>query len=461
MSAAWRCSSLACAIFVIDRATGHSTVKVLVIGKGGREHALCWKLRQSPAVTRLFCAPGNPGINQVAQPVALDPCDIAGLRDFAAAQHVDLTIVGPEEPLALGIVDEFDRCGLPIFGPSKSAARLESSKSFAKTVMREAGVPTAEYAVFDDADTACRFARRSPQRLVVKADGLALGKGVVVCDTADAAVEAIDHMMRRGAFGAAGRRVVIERRLEGEELSFFALTDGVRAVALGSAQDYKPVFDGDRGPNTGGMGAYSPTPHLDGQLEPRVMREVVGPTLAAMAARGAPFRGVLYVGLMICGDRLNVLEFNVRFGDPECEALMMRLDGDLAMGLAAAVEGRLLDESLRLSPSAAASIALVSRGYPAAYPRGLPITGLERTERLPGVQVFHAGTTLKDGVLVTNGGRVLIVSAQGDSLQAAISRAYQAADMIEFEGMHMRRDIGLRALRQTVGQGILEARRKL
>ncbi len=434
-------------------------MKVLVIGKGGREHALCWKLGQSPAVTHLFCAPGNPGINRLAEPVALEPCAAAELCDFAAARSVDLTVVGPEEPLALGIVDEFERRGLPIFGPSGAAARLESSKAFAKALMREAGVPTADYAVFDDADAARRYVLTSERPLVVKADGLALGKGVVVCETAGAAVEAIGHIMQRGAFGAAGRRVVIEQRLEGEELSFFALADGARAVKLGSAQDHKPVFDGDRGPNTGGMGAYSPAPHLDGRLEARVMREVVEPTLAAMTARGAPFRGVLYAGLMICGERLDVLEFNVRFGDPECEALMMRFDGDLALALAAAVEGRLTDEMLRLSPAAAVSVALVSRGYPVGCSRGLPILGVDDAEQVPEVQVFHAGTAVKDGVLMTDGGRVLVVSARGDNLALAIDRAYQAADMIRFEGMHVRRDIGSRALKQ-MAEAALEAEQK-
>ncbi len=433
-------------------------MKVLVIGKGGREHALCWKLAQSRGVSALFCAPVNPGIKQVAEPVAIDPCDVAALADFAAANQIDLTVVGPEQPLALGIVDGFESRGLSIFGPSKEAAQLESSKSFAKAVMREAGVPTADFEVFDDADAACHYVRASELPLVVKADGLALGKGVAVCDTGETALAAIDHIMRRGAFGAAGRRVVIEQRLEGEELSFFALCDGVRALPMGSAQDHKAVFDGDRGPNTGGMGAYSPAP-IEPAFEARVMREVIEPTLAAMAARGMPFRGVLYAGLMINGGRLDVLEFNARFGDPECEALMMRFDGDLALALKAAVEGRLVNEMLPLSPAAAVSVVLASRGYPASYRSGFPIRGLDDAERMNGVRVFHAGTSLKDGVLMTDGGRVLIVSALADDLPSAISRAYGAASVITFEGMHLRRDIGFRALRRVSGDA-LEAAQK-
>jgi phosphoribosylamine--glycine ligase len=325
--------------------------------------------------------------------------------------------------------------------------------------MREAGVPTADYAVFDDPDAGRRYVLAAKRPLVVKADGLALGKGVQVCETAQAAVEALDRIMLSGAFGAAGRRVVIEERLTGEELSFFALADGSRAVPFGSAQDHKPVFDGDRGPNTGGMGAYSPAPHLDGRLEARVMREVIEPTLGAMAARGTPFRGVLYAGLMVCGERLHVLEFNVRFGDPECEALMMRFQGDLAQALSAVAQGNLCDVMLQLSPAAAVSVVLVSRGYPAGYPRGLPITGVSEAQSLSGVQVFHAGTALKDGVLTTDGGRVLVVSARGDSLASAVERAYQAADMIRFEGMHMRRDIGAKALRRAATE-TLQARQK-
>ncbi len=311
-------------------------MKVLVIGKGGREHALCWRLNQSQSVWKLFCTIGNPGINQLAEPIPIEPTDVAGLARFAIEKKIDLTVVGPDDPLALGIVDEFERYGLKIFGPTKAAAQLEASKAFAKDLMREAGVPTAEYAVFEDAAAARDYVRARKRPVVVKADGLALGKGVVVCDSADAALEAIANALDRSRFGAAGNRIVIEDRLDGEELSFFALCDGNDAVKLGAAQDHKSIFDGDRGPNTGGMGTYSPVPQFDSALEDRIMDEVVRPTLAAMRSRGAPFRGVLFAGLMIdrgkIPPQIKVLEFNVRFGDPECETLMMRFEGDSGRG---------------------------------------------------------------------------------------------------------------------------------
>ena len=424
-------------------------MKVLVVGKGGREHALCWRLRQSASVKRVYCASGNPGIAQVADLVALDPTNIAGLAAFAKAERIDLTIVGPEDPLALGIVDEFDRQGLRIFGPSKAAARLEASKSFAKSVMNEAGVPTAASAVFDDAEQARRYVRGNDGPVVVKADGLALGKGVVVCDDRESALAAITESMERKAFGAAGERIVIEERLRGEEVSFFALCDGESALPIGLVQDHKQVFDGDRGPNTGGMGAYSPLPQFDATLETRIMREVVGPTLAVMKARQAPFRGVLFVGLMIDGARLNVLEFNVRFGDPECEALMMRLEGDLAELLLATSQGTVARSRVKLSPESAVAVVLASGGYPDAYRKGVPINGLRRAEEIEGVQVFHAATAIRDGHLVTDGGRVMIVGARAEGLAQAAAAAYRAADLIEFDGKHLRRDIGRRALQRA------------
>jgi phosphoribosylamine--glycine ligase len=424
-------------------------MKVLVVGKGGREHALCWRLRQSASVKRVYCASGNPGIAQVADLVALDPTNIAGLAEFAKAERIDLTIVGPEDPLALGIVDEFDRRGLRIFGPSKAAAQLEASKSFAKSVMNEAGVPTAASAVFDDVEEARRYVRGNDGPLVVKADGLALGKGVVVCADRESALATITDSMERKAFGAAGERIVIEERLRGEEVSFFALCDGDHARPIGLVQDHKQVFDGDRGPNTGGMGAYSPLPQFDATLETRIMREVVGPTLAVMRARGTPFRGVLFVGLMIDGARLNVLEFNVRFGDPECEALMMRFEGDLAELLLATTQGTVARAHVKLSPESAVAVVLASGGYPGAYRKGVPINGLKRAEEIEGVQVFHAATAIRDGHLVTDGGRVMIVSARADSLAQAAAAAYRAADLIEFDGKHLRRDIGRRALQRA------------
>jgi len=438
-------------------------MKVLVVGKGGREHALCWRLNQSPVVRSLYCAGGNPGINQLAKPVDILPSDIAGLVAFARSNAVDLTVVGPEDPLAAGIADEFDRHGLRIFGPSQAATRLEASKAFAKSVMRKAGLPTAGFEIFDDAGAARRYIESCKRPLVVKADGLALGKGVTVCDDTDTALAAIADAMEHQRFGAAGDRIVIEERLAGEELSFFALCDGANAIPLGCVQDHKAIYDGDRGPNTGGMGAYSPVPHYDQTFETRVMEEVVRPTLSAMAARGMPFKGVLFAGLMVDGDRINVLEFNVRFGDPECQALMMRFESDLAEALLAVAEGRAREADIKLSARSAAAVVLASGGYPGDYNKGLPITGLDQIDGAEPsdvkvqwamnkirVKVFHAGTAMRDGQLVTDGGRVLAVTAMANSLDRAVATAYQAADLIHFEGKQMRRDIGRRALERKV-----------
>jgi phosphoribosylamine---glycine ligase len=441
-------------------------MKVLVIGKGAREHSIVWRLHQSETVWKIFCASGNPGINQMAEPVAIAPTDITALADFAREKSVDLTIVGPDDPLGAGVVDEFTRAGLKIFGPSAAAAQLETSKSFAKSIMREAGVPSADFETFIDAEAARQYVGARKVPMVVKADGLALGKGVVVCHDTATALEAIADAMERRRFGAAGERVVIEEFLAGEEVSFFALCDGENAVALGSFQDHKAIFDGDRGPNTGGMGAYSPLPQLDAGFEARVMREVVAPTLAAMNARGIPFRGLLFVNLMIDGDKINVLEFNARFGDPECEALMMRFESDLAETLLAAAEGNVARATIRLSPRSAVAVVLASGGYPGDYRKGIAITGLERIEgNVPSeikvkwamnkirVKVFHAGTALHDGQLVTDGGRVLTVTAMAPDLGVAVDAAYQAAEMIEFEGRHFRRDIAHRALARASSAG--------
>jgi phosphoribosylamine---glycine ligase len=438
-------------------------MKVLVVGKGAREHSLCWRLNQSPTVWGLFCTGGSPGINQLAKPVDIAPTDIARLADFARANSIDLTIVGPEDPLAAGIVDEFQRQGLRIFGPSKAATQLEGSKAFAKSIMREAGIPTADFEVFDDAAAAGRYVRGRNASMVVKADGLALGKGVTVCDDAETALRAVAEAMEARRFGAAGARVVIEDRLVGEELSFFALADGVDAISLGFAQDHKAIHDGDRGPNTGGMGAYSPVPRYDAAFETRVMEEVVRPTLRTMAAHGTPFCGVLFVGLMVDGESINVLEFNARFGDPECEPLMMRFEGDLAETLLAVAEGRARDAFVKLSPRSAVSVVLSSGGYPGEYRKGLPIRGLHRIDGAEPsehkvqwaldkirVKVFHAGTAQREGRLVTDGGRVLAVTAMANRLEQAVETAYQAADMIEFEGKHMRRDVARRALIRAV-----------
>ncbi len=434
-------------------------MKVLVIGKGGREHALVWRLNQSPIVRKLYCASGNPGINQIAEPVAIAPTDVAALAAFARDKMIDLTVIGPDDPLAAGIVDEFERAKLPIFGPTRAAAQLETSKAFAKTLMREAGVPTAEFAAFDDAAAARSYVRARKGPIVVKADGLALGKGVTLCADTDAALAAISDAMEARRFGASGDRIVVEEFLTGEELSFFAFSDGENAVPIAMAQDHKPIFDGDLGPNTGGMGAYSPTPQFPAELGERIMREVVRPVIAAMAARGTPYRGVLFAGLMITGDRINVIEFNARFGDPESEALMMRFESDLAEALLAIAQGHANAAQIRLSPKSAVAVVLASGGYPGDYRRKLPITGLEKIDgaepsdlkvrwalKKIRVKVFHAGTAMSDGRLVTDGGRVLVVTAMAPDLKTAVSTAYEAADMIGFEGKQLRHDIGARAL---------------
>jgi len=434
-------------------------MKVLVIGKGGREHALVWRLHQSETVWKIFCATGNPGIDQIAEAVPISPMDGAALAEFAKSRSVDLTIVGPDDPLAAGIVDHFMRAGLKIFGPTAAAAQLESSKSFAKTIMRDAGVPTADFESFDDVESARRYVKSRKGSMVVKADGLALGKGVVICHDTITALEAVADAMERRRFGAAGNRVIVEEFLTGQEVSFFALCDGENAIPLGTFQDHKAIFDGDRGPNTGGMGAYSPVPQFGPELEARAMREVVEPTMTAMNARDIPFRGVLFVGLMIDGDRMNVLEFNVRFGDPECETMMMRLESDLAENLLAATEGKVANTSIRLSPRSAVAVVLASGGYPGEYKKGIAIKGLDRLEgNVPSdikikwamkkirVKVFHAGTVMRDGQLVTDGGRVLTVTAMAPELATAVDAAYEAADMLEFEGRQLRRDIARRAL---------------
>jgi phosphoribosylamine--glycine ligase len=432
-------------------------MRVLVVGKGGREHALVWRLHQSPSVRQLFCTAGNPAIDALATPVACAPADIVKLAEFAAAHQIDLTVVGPEEPLASGIGDEFAARGLTLLGPSKAAARLEASKAFAKQIMATAAVPTAAFETFEDPAKARRFVIAQGGPLVVKADGLAGGKGVTVCERTEEALAAIDELMERRIFGAAGARLLIEERLVGQELSCFALCDGTRALALGSAQDHKALLENDRGPNTGGMGAYSPVPQFPASLEAQVMREVFEPTLAAMAALGCPFRGILFAGLMVVDGRPKVLEFNVRLGDPEAEVLMLRCEGDLALALLSAARGQLDPSHCSFSPKAAVAVVLTAPGYPGAYPKALPISGLERIEgpsalkvRLAAeqirVKVFHAGTVMEDGRLVSVGGRVLVVSALAPKLEQARSAAYEAADMIDFPGKHLRRDIGIKAL---------------
>jgi phosphoribosylamine---glycine ligase len=422
-------------------------MKVLVIGSGGREHALVWKLAQSPLLSRVYCAPGNAGTAEQAENVPIHAEDIASLLAFARDAAIDFTVVGSEIPLALGIVDRFHQEGLAIFGPTQRAACLESSKIFAKTIMAAYGIPTAPFQTFADPRHAERYIDQHPTPLVVKADGLAAGKGAIVCKTRDRAYDAIAQMMREKAFGEAGTRVVIEAFLQGEELSFFALTDGTTLVPLPVCQDYKAIFDADEGPNTGGMGAYSPVPLADAELCERIMDEIMRPTVRAMGAEGRPFQGVLYAGLMVADRRLWVIEFNARFGDPEAQVLMMRLESDLLPLLLATTDGTLARQTCLWAKDAAMCVVMASHGYPDAYERGKPIVGAEPTDRGPGVAVFHAGTARRDGRLVTSGGRVLGVTARAPDLRQARDHVYQTVQRISWDGVHYRTDIGRKALR--------------
>jgi len=421
-------------------------VRVLLVGGGGREHALAWKLAQSPRLGRLVAAPGNPGVARHAECAAVRDNEIDDLVALAKRESADLVVVGPELPLSLGLADRLREAGLAVFGPSQVAARLESSKAFSKDLMARYGIPTALFKIFQDAAAARRFCRERGAPLVVKADGLAAGKGAIVCLTLDDADRAIRLCLEEGAFGAAGRTVVVEEFMEGEEASFFVVTDGTSALPFQAAQDHKTIFDGDRGPNTGGMGAYSPAPVMGAAAERRVMDEIVTPTIAAMAKEGAPYAGVLYVGLMITKDGPRVVEFNCRFGDPECQAILPRLDEDILPVFDAVARGRGLPASLRWRSEASVCVVLASRGYPAAPKVGDPISGLDDAGALPGVNVFHAGTARRDGGLVTAGGRVLGVQALGADIRSAIARAYEAVDRIRFDGMQWRSDIGRRAL---------------
>jgi phosphoribosylamine--glycine ligase len=424
-------------------------VKVLVVGGGGREHALAWKLAQSPRLTRLYAAPGNPGIAAHADCVPVRDTDLDELVALARRERVELAVIGPELPLSLGLRDRLSDAGVLVFGPSQAAARLESSKAFAKDLMARYGIPTARFRAFQDAAAARRFCRELGAPLVVKADGLAAGKGAMVCATLPEADAAIRLCLDEGAFGAAGRTVVVEEFMTGEEASFFVITDGASALPLPAAQDHKTIFDDDRGPNTGGMGAYSPAPVMDEAMTGRVMEEIVTPTLAAMAKEGAPYAGVLFVGLMIGPDGPRVVEFNCRFGDPECQAILPRLDEDIVPVFEAVAFGRGLPASLRWRREASVCVVLASPGYPGTPRAGLPIEGVEAAAALPGVHVFHAGTARRDGALLTAGGRVLGVQTLGGDIRAAIERAYDAVGRIRFEGMQFRHDIGRRALARS------------
>ena len=421
-------------------------MKVLVVGGGGREHALVWKISQSPKVTKIYAAPGNAGMAGIAECTPIKAEDIPGLLAFARANAIDLTIVGPEGPLSMGIVDEFTNAGLRIFGPSRKAAEIEASKRFSKDLMKKHHIPTAEYGVFTDKAAAAAYVREKGAPIVVKADGLAAGKGVVVAETVEEALRALDIIMTEKAYGAAGERVVIEECLTGEEASFMAFSDGRTVVPMASSQDHKRVFDADKGPNTGGMGAYSPAPVVTKQLERKVMDTIMIPTVRAMEKEGRLFKGVLYAGLMIKNNEAKVLEFNARFGDPETQPVMARLDTDLIEIIEAILDGRLSTLEVRWKPESAVCIVMASGGYPGNYEKGKEITGLDKAAGLKGVLVFHSGTAMKNGKVVTDGGRVLGVTGLGPAVAAAIDNAYKGARVIGFDGAHYRRDIGARAL---------------
>jgi phosphoribosylamine--glycine ligase len=432
--------------------TATRPINVLLIGAGGREHALAWKIAQSPLLAKLYAAPGNPGIGEHAELAGLDVADSAAVCAFCRHRAIDLVVVGPEAPLVAGLVDDLAAAGIPAFGPGRDAARLEGSKGYTKDLAAAAGVPTAAYCRFADRAAARAHVEAHGAPVVVKADGLAAGKGVTVAATLAEALAAVDACFA-GALGAAGSAVVIEDCLVGEEASFFVLADGETALPLPTAQDHKRVGEGDSGPNTGGMGAYSPAPVMTPAMVERTLAEIVRPTLAAMAARGTPFRGVLYAGLMITAAGPKLIEYNVRFGDPEAQVLMMRLDSDLLELLHAAAHGRLAGVTPRWRDEAALTVVIAARGYPGAHASGSPIRGIERAESLPDVKVFQAGTARRGGALVAAGGRVLDVTARGRTIAEAQARAYAAVDVIDWPEGFCRRDIGWRAVGATAAQG--------
>jgi phosphoribosylamine--glycine ligase len=415
------------------------------VGGGGREHALCWALRRSPFVEELLCAPGNPGIAEVADCLPVAAGDIVEIADLAEKLKMDLTVVGPELPLALGIADEFAKRDLPIFGPSRLAAQVEASKIFAKEFLRRHGIPTAEASVCASPEEGRDALKQLRYPAVLKADGLAGGKGVLIAETREEADRALALFFDERAFGSAGDRILVEEFLTGSEVTFLAVCDGRSAVPLPTSRDYKKVFDGDRGPNTGGMGAQSPSGNLDAAGSARVFKEIIRPAVSGLASEGRPFRGVLYAGLMITEEGPKVLEFNARLGDPEAEVVLPRLQSDLAALLVAAVRGELERlPALDVKPEACVGVVLASRGYPGAYETGKPISGVQEAARIPSVEIFHAGTGRDGDRLVTAGGRVLVVTATAPTMAEAAARAYEGAERIEFEGKHLRRDIGRR-----------------
>ena len=421
-------------------------MKLLIIGSGGREHALVWKLSQSPRVTKLFCAPGSAAIGELAECVAINPEQLDRLAEFADKEQIDLTVVGPELPLTLGIVDLFESRGLRIFGPNKAAAQLEGSKAFTKQILQANGIPTAAFATFTEVAPAKQYLAQQKSPYVIKADGLAAGKGVLICATLTEAEAAIDEILVRKSFGAAGNTVVIEEFLSGEEASFMALTDGEHVLPLATSQDHKRVFDNDQGPNTGGMGAYSPARVVTAEVQARVLDEVLMPLLNGLKRKNIRYRGLLYAGLMITKDGPKVIEFNVRFGDPECQPMMMRLKSDLLPLLEATIDGKLDQVEAEWYDDPAVCVVLTADGYPGAYDKGQEISGLDKLAHWPQGFVFHAGTAKENHRWLTTGGRVLGVTARGKSLAEAVKHVYRAIGEISWNGMHYRKDIARRAL---------------
>lgn len=429
-------------------------MKILVVGSGGREHALCWKIAQNPAVTEIFCAPGNGGTALEAKTVNVDikATDLEALSAFALEKGVALTMVGPEDPLAAGIIDHFSDKGLRAFGPCKAAAQLEASKAFAKEIMIAAGIPTAAYGEFTNFAEAEAYVLTQGAPIVVKADGLAAGKGVTVAKTVEEAVNALREIFVDNLFGEAGSRVVIEEFLDGEEASYLAFTDGETVTPMVSSQDHKAVYDGDTGPNTGGMGAYSPAPVLTDDLFSYTTQQIAYPLIREMKKRGIVYKGIIYAGLMITAKGIKVLEFNARFGDPETQPVLTRLDSDLVEILNACIDGTLADVTVRWKREPAVCVVLASGGYPKDYPKGLPIGGIPEADTVENVKVFHAGTISPDGQPLTAGGRVLGVTATGTTLKEAIASAYTAVSKITFDKMHYRSDIGQKAMRRMQGE---------
>ncbi len=421
-------------------------MKVLVIGSGGREHSLVWKIAQSPKVNKVFCAPGNAGIAAIAECVPVNAGDIDGLFDFVRDEGIELTLVGPEAPLVEGIVDRFEDAGMKIFGARKDAARLETSKGFAKDIMTKYGIPTARGQCFDRHNEALACVKEMKGNVVVKADGLAAGKGVFVCTTGKQVAAALKQIMQDRIFGDAGQRVIVEDRLDGEEVSFLAFTDGTTVLPLPSSQDHKAVYEGGQGPNTGGIGAYSPAPLVDEYLHKKIMDTVMIPTVQAMAAEGLTYKGVLYAGLMVNGDDIKVLEFNARFGDPEAQPLMMRLKSDVVPVMEAVSNGKLHEVSLEIDDRAAVCVVMAAGGYPGSYKKGMSIAGLKNVNQMKDVMTFHAGTKAREKQILTDGGRVLGVTAVGPTIDKAIKRAYAAVSKISWEGVYYRKDIGAKAL---------------